>query len=317
MGSPDLVEFGYADRRVIRKLHEAAALRKLPTADVHPRGLGRSIVQHGYFTESMMTETDTNRTMQRYSKLRADARPMLRSPFPDWISFAYVSLEDQGIAESYIQRWGGFPSSYAPQRRRTFAMGRLAAHRAIEALGHGSIAPVRRNDDGSPDWPSGLIGSISHTADLAVAAVAEERHAGGLGVDIEDVWRTPVNHSGHIEGLVADAMERAWIAGDRSRLILLFSAKEAIFKALYPRHRAFFGFEAAHLERSSEGFIATLRAALGHWSAGVQLHVSSYIVGSLVISSVLLPPLSGSSGPCRVVRPSPDPPHPRDGNRRG
>ncbi len=74
------------------------------------------------------------------------------------------------------------------KRRREFVAGRLAAHRALELLAPGAHAEVMARIDGQdagrPLWSPerGLALSISHSAGLAVAAVA---HGGPLGVDLE------------------------------------------------------------------------------------------------------------------------------------
>jgi 4'-phosphopantetheinyl transferase EntD len=143
--------------------------------------------------------------------------------------------------------------------------------------------------DRAPVWPAGLVGSIAHTSDRAVAAVAVSEQTAGIGLDLEDVRRVA---SAPVEGLVADAEERRWIAGDPIHLIKLFSAKEAIFKAFYPRHGSFFDFDAVHLDAVPDGFVATLRLALADWPAGSRCLVRCRDRGHHVLASVLLPPLA-------------------------
>ena len=220
---------------------------------------------------------------------------MLRSPFPEWISFSSAGPVDESLAASYFRGASALPSSFAAERRRTFALGRLAARRAMIGLGYKPITTLPRKQDGSPEWPEGLIGSISHTADFAVAAVAEARRVGGLGMDIEDLRRAPADGGEHIAAFVADPAERDWIGHDHLRLIRLFSAKEAILKAFYPRHGTSFGFEAIHLEPTTEGFNATLRMAVGDGPQSVRFPVSSSTAGHLVLSAVWLLPSAGPS----------------------
>ena len=165
-----------------------------------------------------------------------------------------------------------------PTRRLDFALGRTAAHRAIRALGH-PVVPVLVGPGRAPVWPPALIGSISHAGGTAVAAVAWRRDVAALGVDLEVI--RPLA-PGTVD-IIADPAERAWIGQDIARAIWLFSAKESIFKALYPLHGAIFDFDAVHLDPCCPPptealarplFTVTLRQPLGPYVAGARLTVS-------------------------------------------
>ncbi|MFQ6310829.1 4'-phosphopantetheinyl transferase family protein [Lysobacter capsici] len=85
----------------------------------------------------------------------------------------------------------------------------------------------------------------------------------GLGIDIES--RIDARLAGEIRGVVVDAAEQAVIEAGFddavAGLAAAFSAKEALYKALYPQVRAFFGFEAMRLARVDEGRLRFLAAA--------------------------------------------------------
>ena len=57
------------------------------------------------------------------------------------------------------------------KRRREFATGRACARRALDDLG---IAPsaILPGERGAPQWPPGIVGSITHCAGYRAAAVA-------------------------------------------------------------------------------------------------------------------------------------------------
>lgn len=207
------------------------------------------------------------------------------SPFPEWAGFAMASAGATGPEAPHPDELAGLPAASNALRRTTFALGRTAARRAMKAIGLAQ-EPVLAGPDRAPVWPPGLIGSITHTNALAAAAVAPARQAGGLGLDLE-----PAEGDGSLDmaRLVAGPAERAWIDGSPARLICLFSAKEAIYKAFYPRHRAFFDFDAVHLDPRPGGFVATLMVPLADWSAGSRFHVRSQTRGGHVLSSVVLP----------------------------
>ncbi len=211
---------------------------------------------------------------------------MFATPFPDWAGFSLVTthiLEHEQPDATELARLS--PHALAA-RREAFALGRVAARRALRLLGHPEV-PILPGPDRAPRWPPGLLGSITHAAGLAAAVVAPITCTGGVGLDIEDMTRIPDTK---IARLVSDRDERRWIGGRTERLVSLFSAKESIFKALYPQHGAYFGFEAVHLERRPWGFEGTLRTMLGDWPAGSRCAVRSEECGGLVMTSVCLPP---------------------------
>src|SRR5690606_27151745 len=69
------------------------------------------------------------------------------------------------------------------------AAGRRAAALCFEQLGL-AAQPVGRADDGRAIWPAGYIGSISHRAGVAVAALAPSRLV-AVGVDLEQAGALP------------------------------------------------------------------------------------------------------------------------------
>ncbi|MGW7821409.1 4'-phosphopantetheinyl transferase family protein [Streptomyces puniciscabiei] len=58
-----------------------------------------------------------------------------------------------------------------PKRRREFATARVCARRALQALGL-PPAPIPPGSNGAPQWPAGVVGSITHRRRYCAAAVA-------------------------------------------------------------------------------------------------------------------------------------------------
>lgn len=109
----------------------------------------------------------------------------------------------------------------------------------------GPVLPVHER---LPVWPAGWLGSISHSGAWAVAAVASEARCQALGLDLQDLIAPQT--VADVQPLVATERELARMAAQWDRphaLTLLFSAKEALYKALYPRLRRFQDFDAAEL----------------------------------------------------------------------
>jgi 4'-phosphopantetheinyl transferase EntD len=141
-----------------------------------------------------------------------------------------------------------------PKRQEEFRRGRACARAAMDSLGAAAEAiPVGPNRE--PVWPPGLVGSITHCGSVVAAAVARADSLGGLGLDME---RAEPLEPG-VEGLVMLPAERA-AAGAPWRGALVFSAKESVYKALFPLTRRWLGFEEVQLTLTSEGFQPTLIA---------------------------------------------------------
>ncbi len=133
-------------------------------------------------------------------------------------------------------------------RRREFAAGRHLARRLIRTWGC-PAAPLRRRRDGSPNWPEGLSGSISHCQDLCVVAVAPVLHVTALGIDVEpaaaieeELWQE-LFHTEELLTLRNGVDLGEHVPPDR----LLFSAKEAAYKSgQAPRATSFLDLRLVH-----------------------------------------------------------------------
>ncbi|WP_426569035.1 4'-phosphopantetheinyl transferase superfamily protein [Streptomyces canus] len=114
-------------------------------------------------------------------------------------------------------------------RRADFLAGRAAAARALRALGIGG--PVLR-DGRRPVFPAGVRGSISHcVGHIGACFVSVHPRVIATGADLERTDRLGQDAA----RLVCTPHERAWVGQARrpeSRLSVVFSAKEAVYKAL-------------------------------------------------------------------------------------
>jgi len=146
------------------------------------------------------------------------------------------------------------------KRRKEFALGRACASAALALLGAPSVSPVLRAENGSPLWPAGYVGSITHCDGLAAAAVAEATELQSIGIDVEPAVPLP----GDLLFSISSAFERRGLAGLRgthpSPGRLLFSAKEAVYKAWYPITGRWLGFEDAEIlfDTDAGGFSARI-----------------------------------------------------------
>ena len=131
------------------------------------------------------------------------------------------------------------------KRRREFRAGRVAAADALAALCPDlAAATVAIGIDGEPIWPEGVVGSITHTSGLAAAAVANVSDVLALGLDAQQ--RIPDARIAAVLDQVCVEDEVDW-ARSAADLTLVFSAKECLFKCLYPLARQYIDFTDARL----------------------------------------------------------------------
>jgi enterobactin synthetase component D len=130
-----------------------------------------------------------------------------------------------------------------PKRRAEFLAGRYCAARVLERMGMKTAVGIGRHR--APIWPDSVVGSISHTSDRAVAVAMRAPGVLGLGIDVEPVLDAATAKELRSQVLVRD--DECWLEHPRlsqeAALTLMFSAKESLFKALYPSVGEYFGFE--------------------------------------------------------------------------
>jgi enterobactin synthetase component D len=133
------------------------------------------------------------------------------------------------------------------KRKREYRAGRLCAFRALELAGCVRPGPLESGQDRLPLWPQGWCGSISHSTDCAIAAVAGSRDCSALGVDLEKTVDEVVAEDIRFEIMSAEEHALLGPMDECTKVTTIFSAKESLFKALYPHSRVLFDFNAARL----------------------------------------------------------------------
>ena len=120
------------------------------------------------------------------------------------------------------------------KRRLEFATGRGCARAALRQLGIADF-PVRVGTRRQPVWPSGIVGSITHCQGFCAVAVVYRGSVVGLGIDAE--LHGPLSED--VVTAICTPPETEWLstfsddpAGSWSKII--FSAKESIYKCLFP-----------------------------------------------------------------------------------
>lgn len=138
--------------------------------------------------------------------------------------------------------------SAASKRKAEFIAGRLMAHRALMHLGI-ETSEIGIGEHRSPIWPDGTLGSISHSQTMAVSGASYREHRVYVGMDIESL--IPPLQAKQIGPLICTEEEwgvwRTTTLSLATFVTLIFSAKESVFKGVYPYVKRYLEFKDARL----------------------------------------------------------------------
>ena len=133
------------------------------------------------------------------------------------------------------------------------------------------------NADRSPRGPVGVVGSITHNNDRAAAVVARDSEYAGLGIDIESVMAFQQAQELQQQILTDEDMncEGVHLCGTEFFVTLAFSAKESLYKALYPSTKQYMDFHDLYIKRiSATSLTLSLRRDLDStWKQGADFEV--------------------------------------------
>ena len=224
-------------------------------------------------------------------------------PLPTAVAYACVAaspLDQNYLDQNYLdtqqlhpEERKLLPASANLRYASSFVAGRIAAHEALRKLGVDDNAPILRGERGMPIWPDGICGSLTHKRGLAAAIVARADEYAAVGIDLEV---NPAPRHSRFALSICTSEERRWLSeygGNRDEMLLaIFSAKESIFKALYPICKRYFGFHSAELhwddtrELFNGALLDDLHPQLGR---GFQLEICISRCDDLLLSHLLLP----------------------------
>lgn len=112
----------------------------------------------------------------------APMRPSVIGLFPSGVSGAELT----DLSERF-PLWSGETeavSQASASRALEFAAGRHCARGALDLLGHAPVS-IPRLPTNAPAWPTGITGSLSHSAGYCGAVVTRSRQFGAIGFDVE------------------------------------------------------------------------------------------------------------------------------------
>lgn len=179
------------------------------------------------------------------------------------------------------------------KRRAEFSTVRACARQALAELGQPPV-PILPGERGAPQWPAGIVGTMTHCDGYRAAAVASADRAVGLGVDAEPHGPLPdgvlrlVSLPEERDRLAELTAARPEVHWDR----LLFTIKESVYKVWFPITRSWLDFSGASVEidPAEQRFTAELQVP-GPTVNGAELKQlpGRYLISDgLVISAIVL-----------------------------
>ncbi|MET8682215.1 4'-phosphopantetheinyl transferase superfamily protein [Streptomyces sp. NPDC004647] len=160
---------------------------------------------------------------------------MIRGVLPAEVAAEAAYDDGREPGEELFPQEKALIANAVPQRQREFTTVRFLARRALRRLGQPPV-PLLPNQRGAPQWPEGIVGSMTHCDGYRAAVVARSEATAALGIDAEPDAQLPEG----VLDAIALPYERARIASLTARHPgvswdrLVFSAKESVFKVWYP-----------------------------------------------------------------------------------
>ncbi|MDH6464197.1 4'-phosphopantetheinyl transferase EntD [Micromonospora sp. A200] len=171
-------------------------------------------------------------------------------------------------------------------RRRDYTAGRVCARRAMAELGLPEL-PVPAAADRSPAWPAGLVGTITHTRGYCAAAVARAADIRSVGMDAER--HRELNEG--VRRLICRPEEEercARLPAGTSWPLVLFSAKETVYKVWHPVVGSWLDFQDATVELDPDAGTFTARIDPVRVAAATVADPPSVVIGRFVVEGDLV-----------------------------
>jgi 4'-phosphopantetheinyl transferase EntD len=135
-----------------------------------------------------------------------------------------------------------------PIRRDASGAARYVARQLLAQHGLSDYA-ILRGSAGQPIWPDNIGGSLAHDDEVAVAATGNMHQFLALGIDVEPAIPLPSD----IRSIVRTTLDKT-DSIDNPDLCdrVLFCAKEAVYKAVYPLDKVILNFDDINIDCSRQ-----------------------------------------------------------------
>jgi len=156
--------------------------------------------------------------------------------FPTSSDFYALDAEEQKMLGSYKSN----------DRQFEYERARLLIRNSLKYSG-----PLGKCLNGAPNWPQGLVGSLSHKDLIVALSIAKESQYLGIGLDLENISRV----GWYLKDKIINDNEEILIKKNAcdmnidsaTLLATVFSFKEAIFKCIFPIGETMFYFLNAEI----------------------------------------------------------------------
>ena len=139
----------------------------------------------------------------------------------------------------------GRESATMKVRRQSGAV-RIVARDLLGQLGRPNTA-LPQLPSGAPEWPDGIVGSLAHDKQVAVAAVMPSTGSFFIGIDVEPAAPLPPK----LMETIATLNEQRKYDSDILQSRVLFCAKEAVYKAFNSKTGKSLGFHDVDIDLAS------------------------------------------------------------------
>lgn len=176
------------------------------------------------------------------------------------------------------------------KRQAEYLAGRICATQALTALNIDNPI-VHTAGDRVPIWPTETFGSITHTKGIAAAIAGIKQDVAGVGIDVEKLMKDSqeAKLKTHILREDESTLFREFGKQVTHPLSVIFSAKESIYKALYPFVKKYFGFDKARLIAFNETVLTfkIMHNLSKQVQTGLEVNVHYQLIDDLVFTQCL------------------------------
>ncbi|MCB0923377.1 MAG: 4'-phosphopantetheinyl transferase [Mycobacterium sp.] len=219
---------------------------------------------------------------------------LLRTVLPEVPGLVFAELYSDPPDLTALPAEEALISRSVAKRRNEFVTVRHCARLAMRDLGV-PPSPILKGDKGEPQWPEGVVGSLTHCEGFRGAAVGRSATVRSVGIDAEPHGELP-DRVLEAVSLEAERADIAALPDDLRWDRILFCAKEATYKAWYPLTGRWLGFEDAYItfdldpDGSRGGFVSRilidpaarsgppLAELAGRWSVAAGLVLTAIVL---------------------------------------
>ncbi len=167
-------------------------------------------------------------------------------------------------------------NKFSNERKAEFIAGRYCALKILNSIGIISN-DIFSNEDGTPNWPPDILGSITHTKNYVSVSISNNSKLLGLGRDSEFVFPKTINKEVGFTIVTKDEWNYSKGFTKEEFNTFVYSAKESLFKALYPITKTFIDFNEVKIDGLDDKYFKIkLKKPLSRFIAAGQTFKGSY-----------------------------------------